>query len=158
GCEAPRLRRFPVTATIIDGKAFAAKLRERVAAEVARLKAEHGVTPGLATLLVGNDPASEIYIRNKGKAAEALGLKSLHKTLPGDAPESEVLAHVKGLNADPSVHGILVQMPLPPQVREAAVLDTLDPAKDVDALTPVNAGLLVSGRANLISCTPAGVM
>jgi methylenetetrahydrofolate dehydrogenase (NADP+)/methenyltetrahydrofolate cyclohydrolase len=147
-----------MSATIIDGKAFAAKLRERVAAETARLKAEHGIVPGLATVLVGNDPASEIYIRNKGKVAEALGFRSLHRTMPAETGEAEVLAHVKALNADKSVHGILVQMPLPGQVREAAVLDTLDPAKDVDALTPTNAGLLVSGRAQLISCTPMGVM
>jgi methylenetetrahydrofolate dehydrogenase (NADP+)/methenyltetrahydrofolate cyclohydrolase len=108
--------------------------------------------------LVGNDPASEIYVRNKGKAAEALGFKSLHYSLPATASEAEVLARVAALNADKSVHGILVQMPLPKQVRESAVLDALDPAKDVDALTPTNAGLLVSGRAQLVSCTPAGVM
>jgi methylenetetrahydrofolate dehydrogenase (NADP+)/methenyltetrahydrofolate cyclohydrolase len=147
-----------LSATIIDGKAFAAKLRARVGEEVAALKASHGLVPGLATVLVGNDPASEVYIRNKGKAAEALGLKSLHYSLPADAPEADVLARVRALNADKSVHGILVQMPLPPQVREAAVLDELDPAKDVDALTPTNAGLLLSGRAHLVSCTPAGVM
>lgn len=147
-----------MSARIIDGKAFAAKLRERVAAEAAKLRSVHGVAPGLATVLIGNDPASEIYIRNKGKTAEALGFKSLHHSLPADASEADVLAHVKALNADKSVHGILVQMPLPKQVREGAVLDTLDPAKDVDALTPTNAGLLVAGRANLISCTPLGVM
>ncbi|MBN9568814.1 MAG: bifunctional methylenetetrahydrofolate dehydrogenase/methenyltetrahydrofolate cyclohydrolase FolD [Alphaproteobacteria bacterium] len=147
-----------MTARIIDGKAFAASLRERVAAEAARLKAAYGLVPGLATVLVGNDPASEVYVRNKGKAAEKLGLHSVHRSLPADAPEQEVLAEVARLNADPSVHGILVQMPLPPQVREAAVLDMLDPAKDVDALTPTNAGLLLSGRAQLVSCTPAGVM
>jgi methylenetetrahydrofolate dehydrogenase (NADP+)/methenyltetrahydrofolate cyclohydrolase len=147
-----------MSATIIDGKAYAAKLRERVAAATAKLKAEHGIVPGLATVLAGNDPASEIYIRNKGKAAEALGFKSLHYSLPGDAPEADVLARVKALNDDKSVHGILVQMPLPRQVREAAVLDALDPRKDVDALTPTNAGLLVSGRATLISCTPLAVM
>ena len=114
--------------------------------------------PGLATVLVGNDPASEIYIRNKGKTAEAIGFKSLHTSLPADAPEADVLAQVKALNADKSVHGILVQLPMPKQVREEAVLDLLDPAKDVDALTPKNAGLLLSGRAHLVSCTPAGVM
>ena len=147
-----------MSAIIIDGKAYAAQLRARVAAEGAKLKAEHGITPGLATLLVGNDPASELYIRNKGRVAEAIGFRSLHRTMPADASEAEVLAHVRDLNADTSVHGILVQMPLPKQVRDAAVLDTLDPAKDVDALTPVNAGLLLSGRANLVSCTPMGVM
>ena len=147
-----------MTATIIDGKAAAAKLRERLIAATAKLKSEHGIVPGLATVLVGNDPASEIYIRNKGKTAQAIGFASLHYSLPADAPEADVLARVKALNADKSVHGILVQMPLPEQVRDAAVIDALDPLKDVDALTPVNAGLLVSGRARLVSCTPAGVM
>jgi methylenetetrahydrofolate dehydrogenase (NADP+) / methenyltetrahydrofolate cyclohydrolase len=147
-----------MTARIIDGKAFAATLRTRVAAEAARLKAEHGVVPGLATVLVGNDPASEVYVRNKGKAARELGYHSVNIPMPVDASEAHVLERVRALNADPAVHGILVQMPLPKQVREAAVLDTLDPAKDVDALTPTNAGLLLSGRARLVSCTPMGVM
>jgi methylenetetrahydrofolate dehydrogenase (NADP+) / methenyltetrahydrofolate cyclohydrolase len=147
-----------VSATIIDGKKVAAALREKIAAETRRLKSEHGIVPGLATVLVGNDPASEVYIRNKGKIAEKLGYKSLHFSLPAEAGEADVLARVRALNDDKSVHGILVQMPLPAQVREAAVLDTLDPRKDVDALTPTNAGLLLSGRAHLVSCTPAGVM
>jgi methylenetetrahydrofolate dehydrogenase (NADP+)/methenyltetrahydrofolate cyclohydrolase len=147
-----------MTARIIDGKAFAAKLRERIAAEAARLKASHGLVPGLATVLVGEDPASEVYVRNKNRAAEALGYHSVSFHLPGDASEAEVLARVRALNADPKVHGILVQMPLPGQVREAAVLDLLEPAKDVDSLTPTNAGLLLSGRATLVSCTPLGVM
>ncbi len=147
-----------MSAKIIDGKAFSATLRARVAEETAKLKAAHGVVPGLATVLVGNDPASEVYVRNKGKVAEAIGFKSLHYSLPADAGEAEVLERVKALNDDKSVHGILVQLPLPKQVRENAVLDTLDPAKDVDALTPTNAGLLVGGRAHLVSCTPMGVM
>jgi methylenetetrahydrofolate dehydrogenase (NADP+) / methenyltetrahydrofolate cyclohydrolase len=147
-----------MTARIIDGKAFAAALRARVEAETARLKSEHGIVPGLATVLVGNDPASEVYIRNKNKTAEGIGFNSVHRHLPDSASEAEVLALVEALNADKAVHGILVQMPLPKQVREAAVLDTLDPAKDVDALTPTNAGLLLGGRAHLVSCTPAGVM
>jgi methylenetetrahydrofolate dehydrogenase (NADP+)/methenyltetrahydrofolate cyclohydrolase len=147
-----------MSAKIIDGKAFAAALRARVAAEAARLKRECGLVPGLATVLVGNDPASEIYVRNKGKTAEAIGFASFHFSLPKDASEAEVLARVRSLNADTSVHGILVQMPLPRQVREAAVLDLLDPAKDVDSLTATNAGLLVSGRAHLVSCTPSGMM
>lgn len=147
-----------MTARIIDGKQAAAALRPRIAAETARLKAAHGLVPGLATVLVGNDPASEIYVRNKGKTAEKLGFKSVHVSLPASASEADVLSHVKALNADKSVHGILVQMPLPAQVRDVAVLDTLDPAKDVDGLTPTNAGLLMSGRANLVSCTPAGMM
>jgi|SRR5580704_2574660 methylenetetrahydrofolate dehydrogenase (NADP+)/methenyltetrahydrofolate cyclohydrolase len=146
------------TARIIDGKAFAATLRMRVAQEAVRLKAEHDLVPGLATVLVGNDPASEVYVRNKGKTAEAIGFRSFHASLPADAGERDVLAHVAALNADPAVHGILVQMPLPKQIREAAVLDLLDPRKDVDALTATNAGLLVSGRATLVSCTPAGMM
>jgi len=147
-----------MSAKMIDGKAFAARLRAQIEAETAALKNDHGVTPGLATVLVGNDPASEVYIRNKNKTAEAIGFKSVHHHLPESASEEAVLAQVKALNADKSVHGILVQMPLPKQVHEAAVLDTLDPAKDVDALTPTNAGLLLSGRAHLVSCTPAGVM
>jgi len=147
-----------MSAKIIDGKAFAAKLRAQVETETAQLKKAHGVTPGLATVLVGNDPASEVYIRNKNKTAEAIGFNSVHHHLPESASEDEVLSLVKSLNTDKAVHGILVQMPLPKQVREAAVLDTLDPAKDVDALTPTNAGLLLSGRAHLVSCTPMGVM
>jgi methylenetetrahydrofolate dehydrogenase (NADP+)/methenyltetrahydrofolate cyclohydrolase len=147
-----------MTATIIDGKASAARLREKIAAEAARLKSEHGLVPGLATVLVGNDPASEVYVRNKGKTAEALGFKSVHVALPADTSQDILLAKVCELSADTSVHGILVQLPLPKHLDEAAVLDALDPAKDVDALTPTNAGLLLSGRAHLVSCTPAGVM
>lgn len=145
-------------ANVIDGRAYAATLRAAVESETRRLKSGHGIVPGLATVLVGADPASEVYVRNKNRTAEAIGFHSVHRHLPADAGESEVLAAVAALNADSSVHGILVQMPLPEQVREQAVLDTLDPAKDVDALTPVNAGLLLSGRAHLVSCTPKGVM
>jgi methylenetetrahydrofolate dehydrogenase (NADP+)/methenyltetrahydrofolate cyclohydrolase len=147
-----------MTAIIIDGKASAAKLREKIAAEAARLKAAHGLTPGLATVLVGNDPASEVYVRNKGRTAEALGFKSVHIALAADTSQEVLLGHVRALNADKSVHGILVQLPLPRGLDESQMLDTLDPAKDVDALTPTNAGLLLSGRAHLVSCTPAGVM
>jgi methylenetetrahydrofolate dehydrogenase (NADP+)/methenyltetrahydrofolate cyclohydrolase len=147
-----------VSASIIDGKFHAAALRARVADETARLKAEHALVPGLATVLVGDDPGSEIYVRSKNKTAEALGFKSVHRHLPAAASEAEVLGEVRALNADKSVHGILVQLPLPKQIREAAVLDMLDPAKDVDALTPTNAGLLLCGRAKLVSCTPMGVM
>jgi len=147
-----------VSASIIDGKFYAAALRARLAQETARLKAGHGLVPGLATVLVGDDPASEVYVRNKNKTAEALGFNSVHRHLPAGASEAEVLGLVRALNVDNSVHGILVQLPLPGQIREEAVLDTLDPAKDVDALTPTNAGLLLSGRAKLVSCTPTGVM
>jgi methylenetetrahydrofolate dehydrogenase (NADP+)/methenyltetrahydrofolate cyclohydrolase len=147
-----------MTARIIDGKAFAAGLRARVAEEAAKLKAAHGIVPGLATVLVGDDPASEVYVRNKGKTAEAIGFNSFHYSLPKNASEADVLSRVKALNDDKAVHGILVQLPMPKQIREAAVLDLLDPAKDVDALTATNAGLLVSGRAKLVSCTPMGMM
>jgi methylenetetrahydrofolate dehydrogenase (NADP+) / methenyltetrahydrofolate cyclohydrolase len=147
-----------MSATVIDGKASAARLKEKIAAEAARLKSAHGLVPGLATVLVGNDPASEVYVRNKGKTAEALGFKSVHVALPADTKQDVLLAKVRELNADKSVHGILVQLPLPKGLDETSVLDTLDPAKDVDALTPTNAGLLMSGRAHLVSCTPAGVM
>ena len=143
---------------VIDGKASAAKLREKIAAYTAELKSRHGLQPGLATVLVGKDPASEVYVRNKRKTAEALGFKSVHIELPADVAQGELLAQVRALSADPTVHGILVQLPLPKHLDEAAVLDALDPAKDVDALTPTNAGLLLSGRAHLVSCTPAGVM
>ena len=147
-----------MTGTVIDGKAVAASLRGRIEAETAKLKAESGLVPGLATVLVGKDPASEVYVRNKRKTAEALGFKSVHVELPADVAQAELVAQVQKLSADASVHGILVQLPLPGHLDEAAVLDALDPAKDVDALTPTNAGLLLSGRAHLVSCTPAGVM
>jgi methylenetetrahydrofolate dehydrogenase (NADP+)/methenyltetrahydrofolate cyclohydrolase len=144
--------------TVIDGKASAAKLREKIAAYTAELKSKHGLQPGLATVLVGSDPASEVYVKNKRKTAEAIGFKSVHVELPADVSQDELLSHVKALSADKSVHGILVQLPLPKHLDENAVLDVLDPAKDVDALTPKNAGLLLSGRAHLVSCTPSGVM
>jgi methylenetetrahydrofolate dehydrogenase (NADP+) / methenyltetrahydrofolate cyclohydrolase len=147
-----------MSALIIDGKLHAAKLKACLVEETVRLKATHGLIPGLATVLVGDDPASEVYVRNKNKTAEALGFKSVHHHLPANTSEAEVLALVRALNDDASVHGILVQLPLPKQIREQAVLDALDPAKDVDALTPTNAGLLLSGRAKLVSCTPMGVM
>ncbi|HEX4635166.1 MAG TPA: bifunctional methylenetetrahydrofolate dehydrogenase/methenyltetrahydrofolate cyclohydrolase FolD [Rhizomicrobium sp.] len=147
-----------MAATVIDGKASAAKLREKIAADTQELKSKHGLQPGLATVLVGKDPASEVYVRNKRKTAEAIGFKSVHVELPDTVSQTELLAQVKALSADPSVHGILVQLPLPKHLDENAVLDALDPAKDVDALTPMNAGLLLSGRAHLVSCTPSGVM
>jgi methylenetetrahydrofolate dehydrogenase (NADP+)/methenyltetrahydrofolate cyclohydrolase len=145
-------------ATVIDGKASAAKLREKIAAYTTELKAKHGLVPGLATVLVGKDPASEVYVKNKRKTAEAIGFKSVHVELPATVSQDELVAQVKALSTDPTVHGILVQLPLPKGLDENAVLDALDPAKDVDALTPYNAGLLMSGRAHLVSCTPAGVM
>jgi methylenetetrahydrofolate dehydrogenase (NADP+)/methenyltetrahydrofolate cyclohydrolase len=147
-----------MSATIIDGKASAARFREKIAGYTQELKSKHGLQPGLATVLVGKDPASEVYVRNKRKTAEAIGFKSVHVELPQTVSQDELLAQVRALSADPSVHGILVQLPLPKHLDESAVLDALDPAKDVDALTPENAGLLLSGRARLVSCTPSGVM
>jgi methylenetetrahydrofolate dehydrogenase (NADP+)/methenyltetrahydrofolate cyclohydrolase len=147
-----------MTAKIIDGKAFAAGLRARVAAETAKLVRDHGIVPGLAVILVGDDPASDVYVRSKGNDARECGFNALEFRLPASTSEAEVLARVKALNADPSVHGILVQFPTPPQVRQEAVLDAIDPAKDVDGLTPASAGLLASGRRGLVSCTPLGVM
>jgi methylenetetrahydrofolate dehydrogenase (NADP+) / methenyltetrahydrofolate cyclohydrolase len=147
-----------MSAKIIDGKAFAARLRARVAAETAKLVREHGIVPGLAVVLVGDDPASDVYVRSKGNDARECGFHALEFRLPQSASEADVLARVKALNADPAVHGILVQFPTPPQVRQDAVLDTIDPAKDVDGLTPTSAGLLASGRGGLVSCTPLGVM
>ena len=147
-----------MTASIIDGKASAARLREKIAAYATELKSRHGLVPGLATVLVGSDPASEVYVKNKGKTAEALGFKSVHVGLPADTSQETLHAKVRELNQDRSVHGILVQLPLPKHLDENPMLDILDPAKDVDALTPKNAGLLLSGRAHLVSCTPSGVM
>ncbi|MCP5411839.1 MAG: bifunctional methylenetetrahydrofolate dehydrogenase/methenyltetrahydrofolate cyclohydrolase FolD [Alphaproteobacteria bacterium] len=147
-----------MTGTLIDGKASAARLREKIAATTADLKAAHGLVPGLATVLVGSDPASQVYVKNKRKTAEALGFNSVHVELPADVAQDVLLDRVRALSNDKDVHGILVQLPLPKHLDENAVLDALDPAKDVDALTPTNAGLLLSGRAILKSCTPAGVM
>ena len=129
------------------------------AEEAAKLKAAYGIVPGLATVLVGNDPASEVYVRNKGKAAEALGFKSLHYHAVRRTPARRRFWRASGrsMTTNPYTE-YWCRCPLPKQVRESAVLDMLDPAKDVDALTPTNAGLLVSGRAHLVSCTPAGVM
>lgn len=147
-----------MSATIIDGKATAARLRARIAEETARLRTAHGLKPGLAVVLVGNDPASDVYVRSKGNDARECGFDAREFRLPEETPERDVLARVRELNADPSVHGILVQFPVPAQIRQDAILDCIDPAKDVDGLTPTSAGLLASGRAKLVSCTPLGVM
>jgi methylenetetrahydrofolate dehydrogenase (NADP+) / methenyltetrahydrofolate cyclohydrolase len=148
-----------VGARIIDGKAVAAEVRERVRAEVAEYAEQNdGRTPGLATVLVGDDPASQIYVRNKHKACEEVGMRSIDQGLPADASEEEVLALVERLNEDDEVDGILVQLPVPEQIDPDAILATLEPGKDVDGLTPTNAGLLASGAPGLVPCTPAGVM
>lgn len=145
-----------MTARIIDGKIIAAELRDRVAAEVARVKSEHDVTPGLAVVLVGSDPASEVYVRSKHKQTQAAGMASFEHRLPADVAQAELLALVAKLNADTTVHGILVQLPLPKGLDTEAVINAIDPAKDVDGLNPVNAGRLASGIPALSPCTPLG--
>jgi len=145
-------------ARIIDGKVHAEALRERVRAEVARLKADHGLQPGLAVVLVGDDAASQIYVRSKGEQSRAAGMHSVTHRLGGDASQAEVVALVKALGDDPAIHGILIQLPLPPAIDAGAVLAVLDPEKDVDGLTVVNAGRLAVGRAVLTPCTPLGCL
>jgi methylenetetrahydrofolate dehydrogenase (NADP+)/methenyltetrahydrofolate cyclohydrolase len=141
---------------IIDGKAIAAALRARVGAAVAGLEVAHGLVPGLAVVLVGEDPASQVYVRNKAKQTVESGMNSWEHRLPATASEAEVLAMVATLNADPSVHGILVQLPLPPQVDTDKVINTIDPAKDVDGFHVINAGRLATGQESLVPCTPVG--
>lgn len=143
-------------AQIIDGKAVAAELRGRIGKAVAELKAAHGLTPGLAVVLVGEDPASTVYVRNKAKQTAEAGMLSLEHKLPATTPETEVLALVARLNADPRVHGILVQLPLPRHIDSQKVLTAIDPAKDVDGFHPINAGRLATGVAALVPCTPLG--
>ncbi len=147
-----------MAADIIDGKAFAASVREKVAEHVARLKEENGITAGLAVILVGEDPASEVYVRNKGKQTLEVGMNSFEHKLPADVSEEELFALVDKLNADPAVHGILCQFPVPDHLDERAIVARIDPAKDVDGLSVVNAGRLASGQKALISCTPLGCL
>jgi len=147
-----------VAARLIDGKAVAAEVRERVRDEVASLLAEGGRAPALATVLVGEDPASQVYVRNKQRACEEAGMRSVHHDLPGETTESELLELVAALGLDDEVDGILVQLPVPDQIDPDRVVAAIDPAKDVDGLTPVNAGLLAHGKPGLVPCTPAGVM
>jgi len=145
-----------MTAQIIDGKLVAAQLRERVAQEVARLTQAHGLTPGLAVVLVGNDPASEVYVRSKGNQTRTAGMVSFEHRLPADAAEADLLALIDKLNRDPAVHGILVQLPLPTGIDSHRVIAAIDPGKDVDGLHPINAGRLASGFDALTPCTPLG--
>jgi len=145
-------------ARIIDGKAFAADLRERVAEDVKALKADHGVTPGLAVVLVGEDPASQVYVRNKGEQTLAAGMHSETHRLPADVSQDELLALVGRLNADPAIHGILVQFPVPDHLKQADIVAAISPDKDVDGLTVTNAGRLASGLPALTPCTPLGCM
>ncbi len=140
----------------IDGKAIAARVRADVAADVARLKAEHGLTPGLAVVLVGEDPASAVYVRNKAKQTVEVGMESFEHKLSEDTSEAALLEIVARLNADPAVHGILVQMPLPKHIDSVKVLESVDPAKDVDGFHPMNVGKLSIGERALAPCTPVG--
>ena len=143
--------------TIIDGKAIAAKMRAEMAAEISTLK-KKGITPGLATVLVGEDPASEVYVRMKGNACKDLGMHSEKHTLPEETTEAELLALVERLNSDPAIHGILVQLPLPKQINTDTILEAISPAKDVDGFHPYNVGRLVVGKPTFQPCTPYGVM
>ena len=143
---------------IIDGKAVAADVRARVAAEVEEFVATYGVQPGLATILVGDDPASHVYVRNKRRSSEEVGIASIHHELPADASQLELAELIAALNEDDRVSGILLQLPVPPQIDGDAMTALVDPLKDVDGLTPVNAGLLMQGLDGLVPCTPRGVM
>jgi len=147
-----------VSARVIDGRAVSAAVRERVREEVSAYREETGRVPVLATVLVGDDPGSEIYVRNKRRACEEVGMESVHHGLDAATSEAELLELVARLGADPEVDGILVQLPLPEQIDPEAVVAAIDPGKDVDGLTPVNAGLLAHGTPGLVPCTPAGVM
>jgi methylenetetrahydrofolate dehydrogenase (NADP+)/methenyltetrahydrofolate cyclohydrolase len=142
----------------IDGKAFAVGLRERVGKAVAQLQQDHGLVPGLAVVLVGEDPASEVYVRNKGKQTLEAGMRSFEHKLPDTTAESELLALIDQLNADPDVHGILVQLPLPDQIDSHAVINAIDPDKDVDGFHLINVGRLSTGAAGLVPCTPLGCL
>jgi methylenetetrahydrofolate dehydrogenase (NADP+)/methenyltetrahydrofolate cyclohydrolase len=143
-------------AKIIDGKAFAQGLRARIGTAVAIVKADHGITPGLAVVLVGEDPASQVYVRNKGKQTLEAGMNSWEHKLDATATEDEVLAIVRTLNEDPAVHGILVQLPLPDQIDADKVINTISPDKDVDGFHVINAGRLATGQSSLVPCTPVG--
>ena len=143
---------------LIDGKTLASKVRGEVAAEVARLKAKHGTTPGLVVVLVGEDPASQVYVRNKRKASDEVGFGGSIIRLPADTSQAALLDQLDQLNADPTVHGILVQLPLPKQIDERAVVERVDPLKDVDGFHPYNAGLLAIGTPRFAACTPSGVV
>ncbi len=147
-----------MSAVLIDGKARAAALRAEVATGVAAFVATHGRAPGLTVVLVGDDPASAVYVGSKGKATREAGMISGEYRLPADTSEADLLALVATLNADPAVDGILVQMPLPKHIDSDRVIAAIDPAKDVDGLHPINTGLLVSGRDGLVPCTPSGCM
>lgn len=147
-----------MTAAIIDGKAFAATVREKVAAQVATLKANHGITPGLAVVLVGEDPASEVYVRNKGKQTVEVGMNSYEHKMDADTTEEALLAVIDKLNNDPAVHGILVQLPLPDHLNEDLVIGAIAPEKDADGFHISNVGLLGTSQKAMVPCTPLGCL
>ncbi len=147
-----------MAATVIDGKAFAVRIREKVAGHVARLKEEHGITPGLAVVLVGEDPASQVYVRSKGKQTAEVGMKSVEHKLDVDTAEADLLALIDQLNNDPEIHGILVQLPLPKHLDEDLVINAISPAKDVDGFHISNVGLLSTGQKSMVPCTPLGCL
>ncbi|MGH1415661.1 MAG: bifunctional methylenetetrahydrofolate dehydrogenase/methenyltetrahydrofolate cyclohydrolase FolD [Pelagimonas sp.] len=147
-----------MTATVIDGKAFAANVRGQVAEHVTRIKEENGITPGLAVVLVGEDPASQVYVRSKGKMTVECGMNSFEHKLDVDTSEEDLLALLDKLNADPAVHGILVQLPLPGHLNEDLVINRIDPAKDVDGFHISNVGLLSTGQKSMVPCTPLGCL
>lgn len=147
-----------MAATVIDGKAFAGRVREKVAGHVARLKDEHGITPGLAVVLVGENPASQVYVRSKGKQTVEAGMKSFEYKMDETTSEADLLAMVEKLNNDPEVHGILVQLPLPGHLNEDLVIGAIDPAKDVDGFHISNVGLLGTGQKAMVPCTPLGCL
>lgn len=147
-----------MTATIIDGKAFAAQVRGQVAQHVTRLKDDHGITPGLAVVLVGADPASEVYVKSKGKMTKEVGMKSVEHRLTDTTSEAELLALIDTLNNDDTIHGILVQLPLPDHLNEDLVISAIDPAKDVDGFHISNVGLLGTGQKSMVPCTPLGCL
>ncbi|MEQ1769587.1 MAG: bifunctional methylenetetrahydrofolate dehydrogenase/methenyltetrahydrofolate cyclohydrolase FolD [Devosia sp.] len=147
-----------MTAKIIDGKSYAEGLRARIAGHVARLKAEHGITPGLAVVIVGHDPASQVYVTNKARQTVDVGMHSEKYELPESAPEAEVLALVEKLNRDPAIHGILVQLPVPKHIDPNKIIATISPDKDVDCFTPASVGKLVIGLPGPVSCTPLGCL
>lgn len=154
-----RLSSADHTARVIDGKAVAAEIAARVADETRRLKDDTGVVPGLATVLVGDDPASRVYVSSKGRRAEESGFHSVQHTLPETASEADLLGLVETLNQDPAIHGILVQMPLPKHINETRVIEAILPEKDVDGLTPTNAGRLMGSIPGaIVPCTPAGCL
>ena len=147
-----------MTATVIDGKAFAAKVRSQVAEHVTRLKNDHDITPGLAVVLVGEDPASQVYVRSKGKMTVEVGMKSVEHKLDIDTAEADLLALIDQLNNDPEIHGILVQLPLPKHLDEDLVINSISPAKDVDGFHISNVGLLGTGQKSMVPCTPLGCL